>query len=129
MGLTGLSKTYLATIDLSQKTDTRDLEFWDYHEVLTHLTPPTRDEILVLLDSLIPESHLPLPPFSAKQKDGQRLYHLARNDKPVFEFRDMKIHSIDLLDYTRPEVKIRVDVGSGTYIRSIAYWLGEELKT
>jgi len=123
MSLTKESKVYEATIDLSQKTDTRDLEFRDYHETLSDLTPPSRDQIVTLLQSLIPHHELPLPPFSAKKKDGQRLYHLARNDKPVFEFRDMRIHSIELLNYIRPEVKIRVDVGSGTYIRSIAFRL------
>jgi tRNA pseudouridine55 synthase len=41
----------------------------------------------------------------------------------------MDIYAIEILDYTFPCVKIRCHVGSGTFIRSIAYELGQRLGT
>jgi tRNA U55 pseudouridine synthase TruB len=37
------------------------------------------EQIKGKLDSIIPERELPLTPFSAKKKDGKKLYELARN--------------------------------------------------
>ena len=39
----------------------------------------------------------------------------------------MRVYSIDLLDYAWPWLKLRIDCGRGTYIRSIARDLGEAL--
>jgi len=38
----------------------------------------------------------------------------------------MKIQSFEILDYSFPELRLRLAVGSGTYIRSIGYRLGQE---
>ena len=38
-------------------------------------------------------------------------------------------YSADLVNYSYPEVKVRLHVGSGTYIRSIANDLGDMLGT
>lgn len=39
----------------------------------------------------------------------------------------MEIYSYQLLEYQFPCLTLSLEVGSGTYIRSIAYWLGQEL--
>ncbi|MEI8008013.1 MAG: hypothetical protein WCI00_00780 [bacterium] len=39
----------------------------------------------------------------------------------------MKIQKYEILKYDFPLVQLKLDVGSGTYIRSIAYRLGKEL--
>jgi tRNA pseudouridine55 synthase len=41
--------------------------------------------------------------------------------------RTVTIHSLDLLDYSYPEVRIRVHVSSGTYIRTLAEDIGRAL--
>ena len=43
--------------------------------------------------------------------------------------RTVLIHSLELVEYSYPELKIRTHVGSGTYIRSLAVDIGEALKT
>jgi tRNA U55 pseudouridine synthase TruB len=41
-------------------------------------TKPTLQQIQEKLNLLVPEYSLPLTPFSAKKKDGKKLYELAR---------------------------------------------------
>jgi len=87
---------------------------------------PRLNEIKKNLQTIIPSYELPLTPFSAKKKDGKKLYELAREWNLIYENREMKINFFEILDYTFPELKIKIDVGSGTYIRSIAYRLWQQ---
>ena len=79
--LTGSDKTYETTIDFSQRSDTRDL---DYRKVLEPIDPstyedvPTLSQIEEILDTCIGTPELPLTPFSAKKLDGKKLYEYAR---------------------------------------------------
>ena len=43
--------------------------------------------------------------------------------------RQVTIHQLELLSYAYPELKIRVHVSSGTYIRTLAEDIGQELGT
>ncbi len=124
-------KTYIATIDLSKKSDTRDAEYREIYEELDtkELTIPTLEQIQTILNTLIPNASLPLPPFSAKKINGQKRYDLARKGEQEIVWQDMKIHKYKIIDYTFPEIKIEIEVWSGTYIRSIAYRLGTQLHT
>lgn len=133
-----LDKSYDATIDFSQDSDTWDVDFWEEHtqyefnpqwitKEWVFLASPDLDKLKKNLDSLIPESNLPLTPFSAKKKDGKKLYELARAGEVVNEFRIMKVDSYRIDEYNFPVMKIRLDVWSGTYIRSIAHWLGSQI--
>jgi tRNA U55 pseudouridine synthase TruB len=92
----------------------------------TEIPAPTREAIEAKFKSLLPSHELPLPAFSAKKKDGKRLYQLARSGKEISESRVMKVHSFEILEYAFPRLRVRLAVGSGTYIRSIGYWLGQE---
>ncbi len=87
---------------------------------------PTISQLQEKLTSLIPSYELPLPAFSAKKKEGKRLYQLARKGEEIHETKLMNIHGYEILDYQFPLLKLRLDVGSGTYIRSIGHRLGEE---
>src|SRR5690606_1114369 len=70
------------------------------------------------------------PIFSAIKINGQRAYKLARDGKEVeIPERTVTIHSLELLEYGYPLLKIRTHVGSGTYIRSLAVDIGEALGT
>lgn len=125
-----LDKTYTTTIDFSKMSDTWDLDYWEIFEEykLDELIKPSQEEIEILLNKLIPEYLLPLTPFSAKKKDGKKLYELAREWKEVNEERIMRIHKTKIISYTFPELELELEVGSWTYIRSIWYRLGQELK-
>lgn len=137
--LLGLDKIYETVVDFSKMSDTRDMgyrEKFAEYEVIEHgsallkddqkVFAPSLDQIDNLLQRLIPEYELPLPAFSAKKKDGKRLYKLARSGKEVSETKVMKLKSFDILNYQFPEVSLRLEVWSWTYIRSIGYWLGQQ---
>lgn len=139
--LTWLDKSYATTIDFSKISDTWDLdyrEFFEEYEISkngdkvgilknkTFFSAPSIDEIKEKLESIIPYWELPLTPFSAKKKDGKKLYELARQWQQLIENKTMKINSYEILEYSFPILKLKLDVGSGTYIRSIGYWLGQE---
>lgn len=130
-------KSYETTIDFSQKTDTRDADFRDEHIQYKYtpkyiivgdkkVTAPSIDDIHKKLETLIPSAILPLTPFSAKKKNGKKLYELAREGIPVNETREMVVHSYEVINYTFPILQLKLHVGSWTYIRSIGHWLGKE---
>lgn len=130
-------KSYETTIDFSQKTDTWDADFRDEHTQYEYtsdsvtinekiIRAPNKEELKKQLDVLIPSAILPLTPFSAKKKNGKKLYELAREGIPVNETREMRTNSYEIVDYTFPLLTLKIDVWSGTYIRSIGHWLGRE---
>ena len=123
-----LNKTYETIIDFSKKSDTWDMWYREYYEEIDVDWKNIELELIKKkLDLLIPEHELPLTPFSAKKKDWKKLYDLARKWEQIIENRLMKIYGYEVLDYKFPELKLRLDVGSWTYIRSIWYWLWEQL--
>jgi tRNA pseudouridine55 synthase len=138
-----LDKSYEAEIDFSKISDTRDLE---YRKTINNLELKMNNEKCVWLfvnekliskpdlklikkelDKLIPEYSLPLSWFSAKKVWWKKFYELAREWDIKQENRVMKINSYQILDYNFPLLKVKLDVWSWTYIRSIAYWLGQQL--
>jgi len=133
----GADKSYETTIDFSKMSDTWDMDYWekyeeyrvDNNEILINdvrKPAPTLDNIQSKLDTLIPSATLPLTPFSAKKKNGKKLYELARAGVEVNESREMVVNSYEIISYDFPVLKIKLDVGSWTYIRSIGYRLGQE---
>ena len=68
------------------------------------------------------------PAFSAIKIDGRRAYDLARKGED-FEIpkRTVEIFDFEILSYDFPKLKVRTHVSSGTYIRSLAEDLGENL--
>lgn len=126
--LTGLDKTYTTTIDFSQDSDTRDLQYRDRIKNILEgkedYKKPTLAEIKEKLDTLVPSCELPLTSFSAKKKDGEKLYELARKGEIINEFREMKTNAYKIISYEFPLLELELDVWSGTYIRSIAHRLG-----
>lgn len=122
-----LDKSYETVIDFSKKSDTWDMWYRNYYEELNVEWRDIELEFIKKkLDLLIPEYELPLTPFSAKKKDWKKLYDLARNWEQIIENRLMKTCGYEVLDYKFPELRLRLDVGSWTYIRSIWHWLWEQ---
>ncbi len=138
-----LDKSYIATIDFSKLTDTRDMEIREkitnYELIIQDgkkiglemegwmVEAPILAEITKKLDKLIPEYELPLPAFSAKKIAGKKSYNEARAGIIREENKVMKIQKYEILNYDFPLLQIKIHVGSGTYIRSIAYRLGQQL--
>jgi len=122
-----LDKVYEATVRLGQSSTTGDPE-----GEITDVSDkqPTRQEIESTLKQFTGEISQRPPIFSAIKINGQRAYKLARDGQEVeIPLRTVTVYSLELLDYTYPEVKIRVHVSSGTYIRSLAVDIGKVLGT
>ena len=70
------------------------------------------------------------PQYSAIKVNGKKAYELARAGKKVeLKPRQVTIYSLELLEYVWPEIKVRAHVSSGTYIRTLAEDIGNELGT
>jgi len=122
-----LDKSYETTIDFSKKSDTRDMDYREYfEEINVDWKNIPVEQIKGKLDSIIPERELPLTPFSAKKKDGKKLYELARNWNQIIENKLMKTYWYEIIQYCFPVLKLKLDVWSWTYIRSIWHWLWEQ---
>lgn len=132
-------KTYITTIDFSILTDTWDLDYRkEFVQYSVHRAPesieidwtlvpfPSVAEFHEKLSSILWTHNLPLTPFSAKKVDGKKLYAYAREGTPIFMDIPMTVYSFEILDCTFPQLTIEIEVGSGTYIRSIGYWLGKQ---
>lgn len=122
-----LDKVYEATIRLGQTSTTGDPE-----GEITNVSDarPTKVEVVEALQKFKGEIQQTPPAFSAIKIDGQRAYKLARAGEAVeMPSRTVTIHSIELLQYAYPEIRIRAHVSSGTYIRTLAEDIGKALGT
>lgn len=123
--LVGTDKTYEATIRLGQATDSYDSE-----GVVTATAPvnSTAEEVAATLARFVGQIEQRPPRFSAVKRDGRRAYKLARAGEE-FELptRPVTIHSLELLSFGSPELRLGISCSSGTYIRSLAHDIGQEL--
>lgn len=127
MKYTKLDKVYEATIRLGQASSTGDPE----GEITTVSDKqPERVDIEMALGKFTGPIQQRPPIFSAIKVDGQRAYKLAREGKEVeIPLRNVEIYSLELLEYSYPQARIRTHVSSGTYIRTLAQDIGQELGT
>lgn len=122
-----LDKIYEATIRLGQTSTTGDPE-GEITDISNH--QPNREEIERAVSQFIGDIRQRPPIFSALKINGQRAYKLARDGKEVeIPERTVTIHSLEVVSYEYPELKIRTHVSSGTYIRSLADDIGKALGT
>jgi tRNA pseudouridine55 synthase len=122
-----LDKEYQAEVMLGLVSSTGDAE-----GKITRRSnlEPTKEEIGLALNTFIGTIDQKPPPYSAVKVNGQRAYALARQGKmPVLEPRKVTIYDINDVHYHYPVVRFTTSVSSGTYIRSLAIDLGEELTT
>lgn len=120
-----LDKVYEATIRLGQTSTTGDPE-----GELTEVSDrqPTLAEVQTALAGFVGEITQRPPIYSAIKINGQRAYKLARKGEVVeVPERQVTVFSLDLIEYSYPELKIRVHVSSGTYIRTLAEDIGKVL--
>lgn len=68
------------------------------------------------------------PPFSAKKIAGTPAYKLARQGKPV-ELKAVTIHiaNFEIAALEGAEASFTMSVSAGSYVRSVAHELGQEL--
>ena len=122
-----LDKVYEATVRLGQTSSTGDPE-----GDLTQISSSEPDETAVraCLETFTGSITQTPPIFSAIKIGGQRAYDRARRGEVIeMPTRQVEVYSLELLEYTYPDILIRVHVSSGTYIRSLAVDIGEYLGT
>lgn len=65
------------------------------------------------------------PAYSAAKTAGRRAYAAARRGETVtLTPRTVRVERIEILDYAFPTLRVRIECGKGTYIRSLARDLG-----
>lgn len=126
--LQGEEKEYVAELELGATTPSHDMEHpIDKRFPTEHITRELIDEALLSLTG----ERLQAPPiYSAKKVEGVRAYEFARAGEEV-ELKKalINIYEIEVLDFTMPYLKLRVRCSKGTYIRSLAYEIGQALQS
>lgn len=124
--LLGARKAYETVAVLGLTTDSDDAD----GAPLRERTVPALDavDIEAALAALRGPQQQRAPIFSALKQGGEPLYAKARRgeaiDAPV---RAVDVHRFDLLERDGPRLRLHVECGSGTYVRSLVRDLGESL--
>lgn len=121
-------KEYLAEITFGRCTDTYDL---DGSTVSEYDLKVTQKNIMDGLKSFEGEILQTPPIYSALKVKGKKLYEYAREGKEVqIEPRKVTIEKIELknFDEKNQRAEVLIKCSKGTYIRSIAHDLGQNLK-
>lgn len=119
-------KAYQATLTLGLTTSTADIQgeviqrlpydqvsSWQIEEVFKRFMGPLQQ----------------IPPMvSAVKQKGERLYKLARRGVHIERNpRTIRIDTLELIDFLKPDVKFYVECSKGTYVRQLAQDVGEVL--
>ncbi len=123
-----MPKTYQARIKLGQTSITDDEE----GQKSTPFLGPAPTEALIkqVLNKFTGNIKQVPPDFAALKIKGQKMYQLARARKTIEKKeRPVKIYRLILKKYNYPFLDVEATVGKGTYVRSLARDIGQELKT
>jgi tRNA pseudouridine55 synthase len=123
--LSELEKEYVAVVRFGMVTDTDDA----YGNILERKdVKVSREKVQAILPYFVGDIYQKPPMYSAVKLGGKRLYQIARNGQ-VVERKSRLIHisSIDILGMEKNDLNIRVTCSKGTYLRSLAFDLGEQL--
>ena len=106
---------------ISYDTEQPEIELKDISEI-------TEAKILETLEKFKGEIQQKPPVFSAIKIEGNRAYDLARKGVEVeMKSRATTINFIENLEINLPFISFTVGCSKGTYIRSLAHDIGEEL--
>lgn len=121
--LLNADKTYETLVRLGIRTSTGDTEG---ETVATSEVTATRTQIEAVLEQFRGEIDQIPPMYSALKRDGKPLYEYARAGVTLErEARRVTIHTLELIDYQAPYLRLRVACSKGTYVRV----LGEDIGT
>ncbi|MBI3085890.1 MAG: tRNA pseudouridine(55) synthase TruB [candidate division NC10 bacterium] len=124
--LTQADKEYLTTLRLGVTTDTLDAAGKETGRVEDIRV--RREDLLAILPRFVGEIQQVPPIFSAKKYRGERLYRLARRGEKVERPPvAVRVHGLELLEFTPPFVRLRATCSKGTYARSLCDDIGRAL--
>lgn len=119
-------KQYDAVVRFGQATSTYDAEGEpsDAHDI----SDLTRDRLEEALEAYRGPILQRPPMHSAVHFQGRRLYALARSGIEADTApRAVTVREIEAVDWRPPDLSLRLTVSGGTYVRSIAHDLGQDL--
>ena len=120
-------KEYAATIKLGATTPSFDLETEEDSQ--NDCSFVTEELLKTAIKKFVGEIDQIPPVFSAVKVKGKRAFSYARNGETLeLKSRKIVIKDIELVSFNLPTAKIKVVCSKGTYIRSLARDIGEELK-
>jgi tRNA pseudouridine55 synthase len=118
------AKSYLATLHFGVITSTWDAEgeVTEQHDISALSLEVIAQVLMGFLGEI-----LQVPPmYSAIKRDGRPLYRLARQGITVErEARNVAIHALRVVSWQPPELVLQVECSKGTYVRSLAYDIGQ----
>jgi len=119
-------KEYWTEIKIGVQTESYDTEKPEIlHQDISNVT---EEEVKNALEKFLGEIDQKPPIFSAIRIDGARAYNLARAGEEVeMKSRKTTIHYIKDVEINFPLMSFTVGCSKGTYIRSLAHDIGQEL--
>lgn len=120
-------KEYIADIVFGYVSDTFDSES---EKKFVKEPSFSKNELIDVLNSFVGVTKQIPPKYSAIKSNGKKLCDLARNNIQIdiqsFE-REIEIYSIELMEFSKKQAKIKVFCKKGTYIRSLVNDIGLKL--
>jgi tRNA pseudouridine55 synthase len=122
--LLGSSKAYVAECVLGSTTNTDDAD----GEIIESRAISENLDIESALQTLRGHITQTPPKYAAIKVDGVALYKRARRGEDVEPPpREVDVHRLDLIERDGARLRLDVECGSGTYVRSLVRDLGEKL--
>jgi len=120
------TKEYIAEIKIGVQTESYDTEKPEIlHKDISGIIEEDIHKTLTKFTGKIQQRP---PIFSAIKIGGKRAYDLARKGRVVdIDPRDVNIYYVDKININLPYVSFCVGCSKGTYIRSLAHDIGQEL--
>lgn len=122
------SKSYEATLLLGKKSSTGDPEGEIVEEAAPGITP---QDLAGIKAQVLALTELQVPLYSAIKLDGKRAYKYAREGQtPEMPVRPVEIYDFELLGGIEDQqLRYRVKVSKGTYIRALSEYIAGLLGT
>ncbi len=124
--LTQAEKEYVMTLRLGITTDT--LDGTGRETGRADATRVRRQDVEAVLPRFVGKIPQVPPLFSAKKRQGERLYRLARRGEVVErEPVTVTVFALELLGFDSPDVQLKATCSKGTYARSLCDDIGRAL--
>lgn len=124
--LSGLNKTYEATIVFGRTSPTYDREGLSDNETgLRTVDGLTEEHVQQYVERLTGRILQTVPAFSAVRLDGRRLHEMARRGEQFdLPTREVDVFSATGVEFGNPALRVRLNCSAGTYVRSWAHDIG-----
>jgi tRNA pseudouridine55 synthase len=120
-------KEYTGTLVLGQTTESYDLE--TVPGLAVDISFITDEQIIAATKKFTGNFEQKPPLHSAIRINGKRAYDFARKGKEIeLPLRPVEIKEFTIVEINKPNVKFKVVCSKGTYIRSLAHDVGQELR-